>query len=137
MREAGTSGRWTCLLVARQFPTMVSVFALREDHGAGPTPLGTLRLAWLIHDISEHRRMEHELRSACDDLELRVQERTAQLTEANTALTASEAALRQSAAVLTEAERSNRAQPGTIPGALAAAAQVAGARAQRGGRPVV
>lgn len=62
---------------------------------------------YIFNDITERKRMEEALRSAHDELEMRVQERTAALTKANAALEAeiaerkrAERALRESKAKL-------------------------------------
>jgi PAS domain S-box-containing protein len=61
-------------------PVNVSVSRIHT----APEPLGLA----LIRDISERKKAEAELRQARDDLESRVQERTAELAEANHAMRA-------------------------------------------------
>ena len=58
------------------------------------TSEGTLVIS-VVRDITERRRMEEELRRAHDELEIRVQERTAELAKANDALKDYAAALEE------------------------------------------
>ena len=62
------------------FVTEHSVAPLKGEQGK--------RIGWVsvVRDISERKEMEDELRKSRDDLETRVRERTAELTEANEAL---------------------------------------------------
>jgi PAS domain S-box-containing protein len=64
----------------------------------------------IVRDVTEHRRIEETLRKSREELEVRVQERTAELTQAtNSALAALEARARQQNAL---AELSQRALEG-------------------------
>src|ERR1700741_1697335 len=62
------------------FPSVITVAAVRGPQGR------LIDLRWLIRDITEHKRMEEALRKAHNELEMRVQERTAELVKANEAL---------------------------------------------------
>ncbi|HAX76879.1 MAG TPA: hypothetical protein DCY88_13815 [Cyanobacteria bacterium UBA11372] len=62
------------------FPAMLAVSSIKDlqDEQIG--------LRWLIRDITIPKKMEQQLQEARDRLEIRVEERTAQLSEANTLL---------------------------------------------------
>ena len=81
--------------VAENLPTRVEAFYPEPLNAwfevrCYPSPDG---LSLLFNDITERRRMDEQLRQARDELELRVQQRTAELQAANTQLeTAKEAA---------------------------------------------
>jgi PAS domain S-box-containing protein len=75
------------------FPALISVAPERD------TRQRAIGMRWLLRDISERKRAEEMLRRAHDDLEQRVQERTADLSSANAAL---EAALQQKDMLLKE-----------------------------------
>jgi PAS domain S-box-containing protein len=62
------------------FHATVRVFVSRDRDGK------PLALRWLIRNITEHNRMEDALRQAAEDLELIIEERTRELTEANARL---------------------------------------------------
>lgn len=57
-----------------------------EVSAQGATISGVRTLISIIRDITERKQIEQELKSAYDDLERKVQERTAALTEANALL---------------------------------------------------
>jgi PAS domain S-box-containing protein len=59
-----------------------------EVSAQGATISGVRTLISIIRDITERKQIEQELKSAYDDLERKVQERTAALTEANALLQA-------------------------------------------------
>lgn len=87
-RQGGRS-EWELDLVPHHgspFPAGVSVVGLPEEPGTDGAVDKRSELAWLIRDVSEHRRMEEALSTARDGLELLVQERTEQLSAANSEL---------------------------------------------------
>ena len=61
------------------FPMDLSISEIRFN--------GQRRFMGLVHDLTDRKRAEDELRKARDELEIRVQERTAQLIAANSKLT--------------------------------------------------
>ena len=63
----------------------------------------------IVRDITEHKRAEEALRRAHDELETRVQERTAELARANEALRAEIAERRRAEGALRESEERYRA----------------------------
>jgi PAS domain S-box-containing protein len=71
-------------------------------------PDGTISKQAMITDINERKENEEELRRVREELELRVQERTAELTTVNQALKASESQLRILSSRLLEAQEEER-----------------------------
>ena len=62
------------------FPAMLAVTSIRDLQGE------QIGLRWLIRDISVAKQMENQLQAARAQLEIRVEERTAELSQANTLL---------------------------------------------------
>jgi PAS domain S-box-containing protein len=66
------------------------------------------RFTYVVRDLTERRRAEEALRQARDELELRVQERTRQLAEANAILQAEIAERQKAQAALEQVSRQNQ-----------------------------
>src|SRR5262249_13864888 len=66
------------------------------------------RFTYIVRDLTERKRAEAMLRQARDELEQRVQERTAQLVEANQALRHSEERLRNLSRQLLQTQEGER-----------------------------
>jgi PAS domain S-box-containing protein len=64
----------------RLLPVSLAVAVARDSHGQ------TVGLRWQVRDITRRKQGEAALRRARDELEIRVQERTAELAQANAAL---------------------------------------------------
>ncbi|MFB2976085.1 PAS domain S-box protein [Microseira sp. BLCC-F43] len=62
------------------FPAMLAVSSITDLQGE------QIGLRWLIRDISIAKQMQKQLQAARDQLEIRVEERTAELSQANTLL---------------------------------------------------
>ncbi|KCZ71179.1 PAS domain S-box [Candidatus Methanoperedens nitroreducens] len=81
------TGRWIGEVMVRHkdghaFPVWLNASVIKNSRGEPIAIMG------IITDITERKRMEEALHRAHDELELRVQERTAELEEANRALQA-------------------------------------------------
>ena len=84
---------------ARKSPISLSGSVMRDEYG---TERGII---YVGRDITERMRAEEELRKAHDELEIRVQERTAELSKANEALRAEITERKQAEEALQESNR--------------------------------
>ena len=81
LETGGFSGEiWHTRRDGSVFPSLMQNCVLRDESGNVVGMIATLR------DITERKQAEEELRKARDELELRVEERTAELSAANAAL---------------------------------------------------
>jgi two-component system cell cycle sensor histidine kinase/response regulator CckA len=88
--------RWRVATVQTSIPREFEGFSLRADGRSIPVSIRTSRIEYLgqpavllhVRDISEYKRIEHQLQRANDELESRVQSRTAELERANEILQA-------------------------------------------------
>ncbi len=117
-RHVGHQKRYMAEPRLREMGAGLELYAQRKDGSEFPVDImlspivtseGRSAIA-TVRDVTEHKRIEESLRKSREELEVRVQERTAELTQANTsALAALEARARQQNAV---AELSQRALEG-------------------------
>jgi PAS domain S-box-containing protein len=87
---------WEARVQPREGPDFPALISITPEHDTQQRVIG---IRWLLRDIRERKRVEEVLRRAHDELEQRVQERTAALISANAAL---EAALQQKDMLLKE-----------------------------------
>ena len=102
MQEGVVIGLVKHILIARdgtEIPIDDSAAAIRDDRG------NITGAVLVFHDITERRRAEEALRKAHDELEIRVQERTAELAKANQASKAEIAERKQAEEALRERTR--------------------------------
>jgi two-component system, cell cycle sensor histidine kinase and response regulator CckA len=93
---------WEVNLKPRQgkpFPTMVTVTSNNDSRSQ------QVKLRWLFRDISVRKQMEKGLQAARDDLEKRVEERTAELSQSNMLLQKEIHAHKKAEAALRESEQ--------------------------------
>jgi len=117
-RHEGHQKRFMAKPRLREMGAGLELYAQRKDGSEFPVDImlssietseGQSAIA-TVRDVTEHKRVEESLRKSREELEVRVQERTAELTQATTtALAALEARARQQNAV---AELSQRALEG-------------------------
>jgi PAS domain S-box-containing protein len=117
-RHLGHQERYMAQPRLREMGAGLELYARRKDGSEFPvdimlSPIETSEgrsVIAIVRDVTQHRRVEETLRKSREELEVRVQERTAELTRANkSALVALEAHARQHDAV---AELSQRALEG-------------------------
>ena len=117
-RHVGHQRRYMAEPRLREMGAGLELYAQRKDGSEFPvdimlspivTSAGRSAIA-TVRDVTEHKRIEESLRKSREELEVRVQERTAELRQANTsAVAALEARARQHTAI---AELSQRALEG-------------------------
>ena len=117
-RHVGHQKRYMAEPRLREMGAGLELYAQRKDGSEFPvdimlspivTSAGRSAIA-TVRDVTEHKRIEESLRKSREELEVRVQERTAELRQANTsAVAALEARARQHTAI---AELSQRALEG-------------------------
>ena len=117
-RHVGHQKRYMAEPRLREMGAGLELYAQRKDGSEFPvdimlspivTSAGRSAIA-TVRDVTEHKRIEESLRKSREELEVRVQERTAELKQANTsAVAALEARARQHTAI---AELSQRALEG-------------------------
>ena len=117
-RHVGHQKRYMAEPRLREMGAGLELYAQRKDGSEFPVDImlspietseGRSAIA-IVRDVTEHRRIEETLRKSREELEVRVQQRTAELTQATaSALAALEARTRQHDAV---AELSQRALEG-------------------------
>jgi PAS domain S-box-containing protein len=93
---------------ARLFPASIAVAVARDRHGRA------VGLRWQMRDITRRKEGEAALRRARDELEIRVQERTAELAQANAALQVEVAGHRRAAEEAESQARFPRENPNPV-----------------------